>query len=73
MTHQDSDTTRLRDYIAKVLPWAHGHQLNGIATFVGALIDKQTGNQAELAREDNSVREKTVRTCRELLKVAEAL
>jgi len=50
MTHQDSDTTRLRDYIAKMLPWAHGHQLNGIATFVGALIDKQTGNQAELAR-----------------------
>jgi hypothetical protein len=50
MTHQDSDTTRLRDYIAKMLPWAQGHQLNGIATFVGALIDKQTGNQAELAR-----------------------
>ena len=50
MTHQDSETTRLRDYIAKVLPWAHGHQLKGITTFVSAIIDKQTGNQAELAR-----------------------
>jgi hypothetical protein len=50
MTHQDSDTTRLRDYIAEVLPWAHGHQLKGITTFVNAIIHKQTGNQAELAR-----------------------
>jgi len=50
MTPQDSWTTRLKEYIAKVLPWAHGHQLKGIATFVGAIIDKQTGNQAELAR-----------------------
>jgi hypothetical protein len=33
-----------------VLPWAHGHQLKGITTFVGAIIKKQTGNQAELAR-----------------------
>jgi Transposase DDE domain len=50
MTTQDSETTRVREYIAKVLPWAHGHQLNGITTFVGAIIEKQTGNQAELAR-----------------------
>jgi hypothetical protein len=50
MTHQDSDTTRLQDYIAEVLPWAHGHQLKGITTFVSAIIDKQTGNQAALAR-----------------------
>ena len=50
MTHQDSDTTRLKDYIAEVLPWAHGHQLKGISTFVSAIIDKQTGNQAALAR-----------------------
>ncbi len=33
-----------------MLPWAHGHQLKGITTFVGAIIEKQTGNQAELAR-----------------------
>jgi hypothetical protein len=38
------------EYIADVLPWAHGHQLKGITTFVGAIIEKQTGNQAELAR-----------------------
>src|SRR2546426_4507194 len=50
MTHQDSWTTRLKEYIAQVLPWAHGHQLKGITTFVGAIIEKQTGTQAELAR-----------------------
>jgi transcription initiation factor IIE alpha subunit len=50
MTHQDTETTRLIDYIAEVLPWAHGHQLKGITTFVGAIIEKQTGTQAELAR-----------------------
>jgi hypothetical protein len=50
MTHQASETTRLAEYIAAVLPWAHGHQLKGIPTFVEAIIEKQTGNQAELAR-----------------------
>ncbi len=50
MPHQDSWTTRLKEYIANVLPWAHGHQLKGITTFVDAIIEKQTGNQAELAR-----------------------
>jgi len=50
MTHQDSETTRLMNYITEVLPWAHGHQLKGITTFVGAIIEKQTGTQAELAR-----------------------
>lgn len=50
MTHQDSDTTRLREYIAKVLPWAHGHQLKGISTFVAAISEQQSGIQAELAR-----------------------
>ena len=50
MEHQDSWTTRLKDYIATVLSWAHGHQLKGITTFVGAILEKQTGTQAELAR-----------------------
>ena len=50
MTQQDSQTTRLQEYIAEVLPWAHGHQRKGITTFGGAIIEKQTGNQAELAR-----------------------
>jgi hypothetical protein len=50
MTHQDAETTRLLDYITDVVPWAHGHQLKGITTCVGAIIEKQTGTQAELAR-----------------------
>lgn len=50
MLSQDSWTTRLQEYIATVLPWAHGHQLKGLTTFVGAILEKQTGNQAELAR-----------------------
>jgi hypothetical protein len=50
MTHQASETTRLAEYIANVLPWAHGHQLKGITTFVGAVLEHQTGTQAELVR-----------------------
>jgi Transposase DDE domain len=50
MTPQDSWTTRLTEYIANVLPWAPGHQLKGITTFVSTIIEKQTGIQAELAR-----------------------
>ncbi len=50
MTTLDSETTRLAEYIKEVLPWAHGHQLKAITTFVTAIIDKQTGTQAALAR-----------------------
>ena len=50
MPPQDSWTTRFKEYIAKILPWAHGQQRKGITTLVGAIIEKQTGNQAELAR-----------------------
>jgi len=50
MTTNDSSTTRLAEYIKELLPWAHGHQLKAITTFVCAIIDKQTGTQAELAR-----------------------
>ena len=50
MTTLDSQTTRLAEYIKEVLPWAHGHQLKAITTFVTAIIDKQTGTQAALAR-----------------------
>jgi len=32
------------------MPWAHGHQIKAITKFVLAIIDNQTGNQAELAR-----------------------
>jgi hypothetical protein len=50
MTPQYSHPTRLRDYIAFMLPWAHGHQLNGITDFVSAIVEKQTACQAQLAR-----------------------
>jgi hypothetical protein len=41
----------LKDYITALLPWTHGHQLNAIVDFVAAIIEKQTANQAELARQ----------------------
>jgi hypothetical protein len=33
-----------------MLPWAHGHQRKAIGDFVTAIIDRQTGCQAQLAR-----------------------
>src|ERR671937_1032941 len=50
MRSPDSATTRLDDYIVDMLPWAHGHQRKGIRDFVRAIIDRQTGCQAQLAR-----------------------
>lgn len=46
----DSNLTRINNYIKEALPWAHGHQLNALTTFVSAIFDKQTGCQAKLAR-----------------------
>jgi hypothetical protein len=42
--------THLEEYIKQLLPWAHGHQFKGIAAIVMAILAKETGNQAELAR-----------------------
>jgi hypothetical protein len=42
--------TRVTEFIKQMMPWAHGHQLKAITKFVLAIIDKQTGCQAELAR-----------------------
>ena len=50
MNTPDTSTTRLNEYIRELLPWAHGHQIKGIVTFVQAILDKQTGCQAQLAR-----------------------
>jgi hypothetical protein len=33
-----------------MLPWAHGHQRKGLRDFVAAIINQQTGCQAQLAR-----------------------
>jgi hypothetical protein len=50
MAPQNSLPTRLSDYIAFLLPWAHGHQLKAIGDFVAAIIEQQTACQAQLAR-----------------------
>ena len=50
MAPHHSHSTRLGDYIAFMLPWAHGHQLKGITDFVHAILEEQTACQAQLAR-----------------------
>src|SRR5881296_1566650 len=50
MAPQHSLPTRLSDYIAFLLPWAHGHQRKAIGDFVAAIIEQQTACQAQLAR-----------------------
>ena len=50
MTPKYSHSTRLNDYIAFMLPWAHGHQLKAIGDYVAAIIEQQTACQAQLAR-----------------------
>jgi Transposase DDE domain len=42
--------TRVEEFIKQMMPWAHGHQIKAITKFVLAIIEKQTGCQAELAR-----------------------
>src|SRR5499426_3947652 len=42
--------TSVEVFIKQIMPWARGHQIKAITKFVLAIIDKQTGNQAELAR-----------------------
>ncbi len=46
----NSDLTRIANYIKEMFPWAHGHQVKAWTTFVAAILEKQTGNQAALAR-----------------------
>jgi hypothetical protein len=41
MTHQDSEATRLAEYIATVRPGAHGHQLKGITILVALLNQRR--------------------------------
>lgn len=43
-------TAPITEYIEQALPWAHGHQIKGIADYVEAILERQTGNQAELSR-----------------------
>ena len=48
---QNSQATRMREYINSVVPDAHGHQQKVIAHFVTALMAVQSCRQATLARE----------------------
>ncbi len=50
MTTTD-ETAPIREYLEAMLPWAHGHQIKGLTDYVIAILDRQTGNQAELVRE----------------------
>ena len=50
MENQDITATRLHEYIAFMLPWAHGHQRKAIKDFVAAIIERQSGCQAQFAR-----------------------
>jgi len=43
-------TTRLGEYISRVLPAAHGHQQKAVSDFVCALVSTQSCCQAALAR-----------------------
>jgi hypothetical protein len=47
---QESQTTRIREYINKILPDAHGHQQKAIALFVQAIVFIQSCRQSSLAR-----------------------
>jgi hypothetical protein len=48
--NKDSDLTHIENYIRTALPWAHGHQIKGLTKYVAAILRKQTGCQAQLAR-----------------------
>ena len=50
MTNKNSDSTRTLNYIKETFPWLHGHQSKALTAIVEAVLEKQTGNQAELAR-----------------------
>jgi hypothetical protein len=46
--------TRVTEFIKQMMPWAHGHQVKAIAKFVLAIIDRQTGCQAQLVRKQGN-------------------
>jgi hypothetical protein len=48
--NKDALTTRLGEYISRVLPDAHGHQRKAVCDFVMALVSVQSCCQATLAR-----------------------
>lgn len=49
MTTQNHNLA-VQAYIQAMLPWAHGHQIKGLTDYVLAILDRSTGNQADLVR-----------------------
>lgn len=49
MTKPKSPTTRLTEFITKLYPWAHGHQIKAFVAFVGALLEAKSCTQAKIA------------------------
>src|SRR5438552_14281816 len=51
MNNTNPQTTRLLQFITKLYPWAHGHQIKACAAFVGALLKAKSCTQTKLAAE----------------------
>jgi hypothetical protein len=49
MTNPNSRTTRLTEFITKLYPWGHGHQIKAFVAFVEALLEAKSCTQAKLA------------------------
>lgn len=49
MKTQNSLTTHLSEFITKLYPWGHGHQIKAFVAFVGALLEAKSCSQAKLA------------------------
>lgn len=49
MTNPNSRTTRLTEFITKLYPWGHGHQIKAFVAFVEALLEARSCTQAKMA------------------------
>jgi Transposase DDE domain len=49
MNNPNSRTTRLTEFITKLYPWGHGHQIKAFVAFVGALLEAKSCTQAKMA------------------------
>ena len=49
MKNPHSRTTRLTEFITKLYPWGHGHQIKAFVAFVDALLEARSCTQAKMA------------------------
>jgi hypothetical protein len=49
MNNTNSRSTRLTEFITKLYPWGHGHQIKAFVAFVGALLEAKSCTQAKMA------------------------